>query len=249
MGALEGKVALITGGSRGIGLAVARRFAAEGADVFITGRNKDTLDAAAATIGDKATPVTGDMSDLNDLDRLYARIRDQTGRLDVLVANAAVGESAPLADVTPEQFDATYNTDARGVFFTVQKALPLLSEDASVIMMSSGLWRKGQPGTSVYGGPKAALRSFARTWTSELKDRRIRVNVITVGGIDSGAWDRQAPTPEAAEAIKAEVARSTPLGRMGRSEELAAAALFLASSESSFVAGVELPVDGGYLAV
>lgn len=249
MGVLDGKVALVTGASRGVGLGIARRFAVEGARVFITGRNEATLEAAAEQIGGRTTGIVGDMANLSDLARVFAEIGSSAGRLDALMANAAVGSTTAFADVTVQDFDTTFDTDTRGVFFTVQKSLPILADDASIVLVSSGAWLKGVPGSSVYAGAKASLRSFARVWASELGGRRIRVNVITLGGIDSGSWERQAPTPEAAEAVKAGVAASTPLGRMGRTDEVAAVALFLAGPESSYINGVELPVDGGLLAV
>lgn len=249
MGTLDGKVALITGGSRGIGLATARRFAAEGATVFITGRDRQRLDTAVTDIGGDATGIVADAADLDHLDRLYTSIEKATGRLDIVVANAAIGSNKPFDQVTPDDFDAVYAADSRGVFFTIQKALPLLPDRASVVLISSGLWAKGRPGSSVYSSAKATLRSFARTWTADLRHRRIRVNVISVGGIDTGVWERNAPSPEAAEAVKAAVVENTPLGRMGRPDELAAAVLFLAGDESSFVAGAELAVDGGFTAL
>lgn len=249
MGALDGKAALITGGSRGIGLAIAKRFVAEGADVVITGRDQQRLDDAASEIGGAITAVQGDVANLDDLDRLYATIGDTVGHLDIVIANAAIGSAVPFPNVTPAQFDAVFNADARGVFFTVQKALPLLREDSSVVLITSGLYLKGQPASSVYSAAKATLRSFARTWTTDLKDRRTRVNVITVGGIDSGVWERNTSSAEAAAPIKQAVAAHTTLGRMGRPEEVAAAALFLASDESSYITGTELIVDGGFLIV
>lgn len=170
MGTLDGKAALVTGGSRGIGLAIAKRFVTEGAHVIITGRNQHRLEQAATEIGDAITPVQGDVANLDDLGRLHTTIADTVGHLDIVIANAAIGSAIPFPDVTPEQFDAVFNTDARGVFFTVQKALPLLREDSSVVLITSGLYVKGQPASSVYSAAKATLRSFARTWTTDLKD-------------------------------------------------------------------------------
>lgn len=250
MGALDAKTAVITGASKGIGRAIAHRFITEGAErVFITGRDPDRLRATADELGPHATPVPGDVADLTDLDRLYATVADTVGHLDIVVANAAIGLTAPFGSVTPEQFDAVFDADARGVFFTVQKALPQLRNDSSVVLITSGLYLKGQPASSVYSAAKATLRSFARTWTTDLKDRRVRVNVITVGGIDSGVWERNAGSEEAAAPVKQAVAAHTTLGRMGRPEELAAAALFLASDEASYITGTELIVDGGFLIV
>jgi NAD(P)-dependent dehydrogenase (short-subunit alcohol dehydrogenase family) len=249
MGALDGKVAVVTGGSLGIGLATAARFAAEGAHVFITGRRKDHLDDALAAIGHGVTAVRADAASLDDLDRLYACIASEAGRLDIVVANAAVRWMAPFDEVTVEDFDAMYDADVRGAFFTVQKALPLLADDSSVVLIGSGAWRQGKPGSSVYASAKAALRSFARTWTSDLKHRRIRVNVVSPGVVDSGAAERNLSSAEQAEAHHRAGAEATPLGRLGRPEEIASAILFLASDQSSFITGIDMPVDGGLTAV
>lgn len=247
MNAMQGKTALIIGASRGIGLAVAKRFAAEGAHVFITGRDPERLNAAAAEIGASATPVTGDVANLDELDRIYRTIADRASHLDVVVANAAIGNNNTFAEVTPAEYDTVFNTNTRGAFFGVQKALPLLCDDAAVVLISSGLYLKGQAGSSVYSAAKATLRSFARTWTVDLAPRRIRVNVITVGGIDSGIWERNAGSTEAAAPVKAAVAAHTTLGRMGRPDEVAAAVLFMASDDASYITGTELIVDGGFL--
>ncbi len=249
MGVLDGKVAVITGGSLGIGRATAKSFAAEGARVFITGRNRQRLDVAVAGIGHNVTAVQGDTANLADLDRLYAQIAAQAGRLDIVVANAAVRSIIPFGQVDPSAFDEMYDADVRGVFFTVQKALPLLTDDASVVLIGSGAWQMGQPGSSVYASAKAALRSFARTWTSDLKERRIRVNVVSPGIVDTGAAERNFRDPEQAAAYQREAGAATPLGRMGRPDEIAAAVLFLASDQSSYITGIDLPVDGGITAV
>jgi NAD(P)-dependent dehydrogenase (short-subunit alcohol dehydrogenase family) len=243
---LEGKVAVITGGSSGIGLATARRFAEEGAHVFITGRRQKELDAAANSIGPKATAVLGDVSKLGDLDRLYAAVRELKGRVDVLFANAGMGEFAPLGSITEEHFDRTFGANVKGLLFTVQKALPLIPDGGSVILNASVAGSKGFPAFSVYSASKAAVRSFARSWTSDLKERRIRVNVISPGPIDTPIIDGLFPTKQEVDGFKSGMTAGVPLGRMGRAEEIAAAALFLATDESSYVSGAELFVDGGF---
>jgi NAD(P)-dependent dehydrogenase (short-subunit alcohol dehydrogenase family) len=249
MSTLKNKVAIITGGSSGIGLATAKRFVAEGAYVFITGRRQDELDKAVAEIGKNVTAVQGDVSNLDDLDRLYKTVAAQKRKIDIVFANAGFVEIAPTPAVTSEHFDKTFNVNARGAYFTVQKALPLMNEGGSIILTGSGVWVKGFPGYSTYSATKAALRSFVRTWTTELKDRKIRANVISPGGVDTPIMDGQFPTKEAAERARTYFASITPLGRIGRPEELASAALFLASDESSYIAGIDLPVDGGLTAV
>jgi NAD(P)-dependent dehydrogenase (short-subunit alcohol dehydrogenase family) len=247
---LDNKVALVTGGSTGIGLAIARRFAAEGATVYLTGRRKAELDAAVETIGETAVGVQSDVSKLDDLDRLFAMIRARSGRLDVVVANAGVGEYARLGEVTEEQYHTTFAINVKGMLFTVQKALPLLPDGASVILLSSSAAVVGAPGLTVYGASKAANRSFARTWAAELAGRGIRVNAITPGAIATASADvlraamaqgEQWPGDGSAAAI--------PLGRMGRPDEVAAAAVFLASDQSSYTTGAELFVDGGFTQV
>ncbi|MDX8470276.1 glucose 1-dehydrogenase [Mesorhizobium sp. VK23B] len=249
MAKLEGKIAVVTGGSSGIGFAVAQRFAAEGAHVFITGRRQAELDKAAAEIGYNVSAVQGDVSSLADLDRLYEQVRQQKGVLDVVVANAGIVESATIDTATPEHFDKIFNINARGPFFTVQKALPLMTRGGSIVLLSSIMGTKGFPGIGAYAATKAAMRSFARTWTNELKDRRIRVNSLSPGAIQTPALDGQAPTPEVADQIKAMFSQMTPLGRVGRVEEIAAAALWLASDESSFSTGIDLVSDGGLVAI
>jgi NAD(P)-dependent dehydrogenase (short-subunit alcohol dehydrogenase family) len=236
---LAGKVALITGGSSGIGLATAKRFVDEGAYVFVTGRRQAELDSAKAFIGRNVTAVQGDVTNLSDLDALYETIKREKGHLDVIFANAGGGGFEPFEAVTPESFDATFNLNIRATFFTIQRGLPLLNVGASIIMTGSIAAVKVVPGLGTYGAAKAALRSLARTLTVELKDRKIRTNLLSPGPVDTPPM---AGFPK--EVLGAMVA-SIPLGRMASSEELAAAALFLASSESSFISGIELFTDGG----
>jgi NAD(P)-dependent dehydrogenase (short-subunit alcohol dehydrogenase family) len=238
MGKLQGKVAVITGGSTGIGLATAKLFAAEGASVVIMGRRQRELDEAVAAIGERATGICGDIAQLTDIDALYAAIAP-IGKVDVIVANAGVGEFATLESATQQQFDKTFNVNVRGTFFTVQKALPHLNEGASIIIVGSVAGVKGSPGFSLYGASKAAIRNFVRGWALELKDRGIRSNVLSPGPIDTAILDG---IPQ--EALE-RIVGSIPLGRLGRPEEVAKAALFLASDDSSFVTGIELFVDGG----
>jgi NAD(P)-dependent dehydrogenase (short-subunit alcohol dehydrogenase family) len=239
MGKLEGKVAVITAATSGMALATAKLFAEEGAYVFITGRRKDKLDEAIQLIGKNVTGVQGDAASLADLDRLYETVRKEKGKIDILFASAGFGEFAKLEEVTEEHFDKTFGLNVRGTLFTVQKALPLLQDNSSIIINGSIASIKGFPTFGVYSASKAALRSFARTWLLELKDRRIRVNVLSPGTIDTPALD-----PLGAQA-KEQFTSLIPRGEMGRPEEIATTALFLASSDSSFVNGVELFVDGG----
>ena len=239
MGKLEGKVAVITGGTSGMGLATAQRFVREGAQVFVMGRRGAELDAAVKQIGGKVVGIQGDIANLVDLDRLYRTVRDTAGHLDVVFANAGIGEVLPLEAVTPEHFDKVFNINVRGTLFTVQKALPLLREGGSIILTGSIASVKGIPGFGVYSATKAALRSFVRTWTLELKERKIRANVLSPGTIDTPILSGLP-----AEAIKQFVA-AIPMGRMGTSDEIAKTAVFLASDDSSFITGIELFVDGG----
>ncbi|GAA0683147.1 SDR family oxidoreductase [Streptomyces malaysiensis subsp. malaysiensis] len=244
MGLLEGKTALVTGGSTGIGLASAVRLAAEGAHVFITGRRKTELEAAVETIG-SATAVVGDIADLADLDRVYEAVRDRGQGLDVLFANASVAAFVPLEQITEEHFDTLFGINVRGTLFTVQKALPLLNDGASVILNGSTNVDVGDEAFGVYAASKAATRSFARTWANELKGRGIRVNAVTPGPTDTPGLSGLAPDPEQAAGLRQHLATQVPLGRLGRPEEIAAAVAFLASGQSSFITGSSLYVDGG----
>ncbi|MER6952375.1 SDR family NAD(P)-dependent oxidoreductase [Streptomyces sp. NPDC002623] len=246
MGQLEGKTAVVTGGGTGIGLATAIRLAAEGAYVFITGRRKTQLDAAVETIGtDKATAVAGDISNMADLDRLYDAVRTRGQGLDVLFANAATGAFVPLEQTTEEHFDQTFGVNVRGTLFTVQKALPLFNEGASVILNASTAADNGMEAFGAYAASKAAVRSFARTWANELKGRRIRVNSVSPGGIDTPGLTDIFGGEEAVAAVKEHVAATVAIGRLGRPEEIAAVVAFLASEQSSYVLGANWYVDGG----
>ena len=249
MAKLRGKVAIVTGGGSGMGLATARRFVDEGAFVYIIGRRQAELDRAASLIGGNVTTVQGDVSNLGDLDRLYARIAREKGKIDILFAGAGIVDPQPLAETTAESFDKVFGINARGLAFTVKKALPLLNDGGAIIVISSIATGKGIPGLGAYSATKAAVRSFVRTWTAELKDRRIRVNAISPGPIDTPIFEQQAPTKEGADQARAAFAAAVPFGRLGRPEEIAATALFLASDEASFIAGVDLPVDGGMTAI
>jgi NAD(P)-dependent dehydrogenase (short-subunit alcohol dehydrogenase family) len=245
MSRLAGKVAVITGGSSGIGLATAQRFVKEGASVFIMGRRQSELDKAKALIGDGVTTVAGDVTIGADLDKLFATVLQEKGALDILVAGSGRVEPEELGKITEENFDRTFDLNARGSLFTVQKALPLMRTGGSVILIGSIAGYVGVRGYTTYSATKAALRSYVRTWTREFADRGIRFNTLSPGPVDTPIMDGQADSVEGAEAIKAEFAAAVPLNRMGRPEEIAAAALFLASDDSSFVAGAELSVDGG----
>jgi NAD(P)-dependent dehydrogenase (short-subunit alcohol dehydrogenase family) len=244
MSGLNGKVAVVTGGTSGIGLAIAQRFAKEGAHVFVTGRRQSELDKTKALIGDGVTTVRGDATSTADLDRLFRTVSEQ-GPLDILVANSGRVEPEEFGNVTEENFDKTFDLNARAALFTAQKALPLMREGGSIILVGSIAGYKGLNGYTTYSATKAAVRSYARTWTHEFKDRGIRVNTLSPGPIDTPIMDGQADTKEGADAIRAAFASVIPLGRMGRPEEVAAAAYFLASDESSFVTGIDLSVDGG----
>jgi len=242
---LEGKVAVVTGGNSGIGLATARRFAEEGAHVFITGRRQAELDAAVKQIGKQATGVQGDVGILGDLDRLYAEVKRQHGRIDILFANAGTAELAPLGAITEEHFDKIFGVNVKGLLFTVQKALPLFRDSGSIILNASIVASKGLEASSVYSATKAAVRSFARTWTVDLKGRGIRVNAISPGPIDTPGINNLGQTAEQIEEFKKNIVATVPMGRMGDPDEIAKVALFLASDDSSYVTGVELFVDGG----
>jgi NAD(P)-dependent dehydrogenase (short-subunit alcohol dehydrogenase family) len=245
MSKLDGKVAVITGGNSGIGLATAQRFVAEGAYVFITGRRRSELDAAVKQIGVNVTGVQGDVSRLADLDRLYATVQQQKGRIDVLFANAGGGEFLPLGEITEAHFDNTFNANVKGLLFTVQKALPLLTEGSSIILNASIVSMKASPAFSVYSATKAAVRSFARGWTVDLKDRKIRVNAVSPGPIETPGLSGLARNKEHEKQIKAGLLSSVPLGRLGTGDDVAKAVSFLASDDSSFITGIELFVDGG----
>jgi NAD(P)-dependent dehydrogenase (short-subunit alcohol dehydrogenase family) len=247
---LEGKVAVITGGNSGIGLATAQRFVSEGAYVFITGRRQSEVDAAVKQIGkNNTTGVQGDVSNLADLDRLYATVKEQKGHIDILLANAGVGELVPLGEITEEHFNKTFGINVKGLLFTVQKALPLFQDGGSIILNASIAASKGIEASSVYNATKAAIRSFARTWTVELKDRKIRVNAISPGPIDTpglrGFVSGLAQSEEQIEQVKTILVSAIPMERMGSPDEVAKVVSFLASDDSSFVTGIELFVDGG----
>ncbi|MFC5475590.1 SDR family oxidoreductase [Paraherbaspirillum soli] len=243
---LEGKIAVVTGCTTGIGLATAKRFASEGAQVFVTGRRKAELDAAVAVIGSTATGIQADSSILTDLNRLYERVKAEAGRIDVLFVNAGGGSMLPLGSITEEQYDNTFGRNVKGVLFTVQKSLPLLVDGASAILTASNASIKGTPAFSVYSASKAAVRNFARSWTLDLKSRGIRVNVISPGPIKtSGLVDLAGPDAAQQQGLLDYMSTTIPLGRVGDPEEVASVAAFLASSDSSFIAGTEIFVDGG----
>jgi len=245
MGKLQEKVAVIIGGSSGIGLATAQRFVAEGAYVFITGRRWAQLNKAKMMIGRNVTAVQGDITICADLDRLHATIAEEKGVVDVIVASAGFVEAATLDEATPEHFDKTFNINARGTFFSVQKILPLMKNGGSIVLLSSGMSQLGMPGHSTYAATKAAIRSFSRTWAAELKGRGIRVNTLSPGPTETPMIDSRVDTKEAADALRATYVSMIPLGRLGRAEEIASGALFLASSESNFSTGIDLIADGG----
>src|ERR1700680_4436365 len=249
MGKLDGRIALITGGTSGIGLATAKQFVNEGAYVFITGRRDSELGAAVKEIGRNVTGVQGDVSKLDDLDRLFARIKQEKGKLDIVFANAGVAKYARFGEITEERYDSIFNTNVKGLLFTVQKALPLMPDGASIILNASIVASKGLAANSVYSATKAAIRSFARTWTTDLRGRRIRVNAVSPGSIDTpGLNNLVASTGAGEERLKA-LSKVVPLGRLGTPDEIAKAVVFLASDDSSFVTGTELFVDGGFAQV
>jgi NAD(P)-dependent dehydrogenase (short-subunit alcohol dehydrogenase family) len=242
---LAHKVAVITGGSSGMGLATAKRFVQEGADhVFITGRRKEVLDAAVGEIGEKATGIPGDVASLSDLDRLYESVKAYGRKIDVVFANAGIARLAPFGTVDEKFYDLHFDANVKGLFFTVQKLLPLLNDGAAIILNASIASIKGFPGISVYGATKAAVRSFARTWTNELRERRIRVNAISPGHIDTPIFEGW-QQGDALTKMKDDLAKSVPLGRLGDPDEIAKAVSFLASDEASYISGIELFVDGG----
>ena len=249
MGKLDGKIALVTGGNGGIGLATAKRFVAEGAFVFITGRRQRELAAAVREIGDNVEGVQGDVSNLADLDRLFGQIRREKGRLDIVFANAGIARYAPLGEISESLYEEIFDVNVKGLLFTVQKALPLLADGASIILNASIVGSKGLPENSVYSATKAAVRSFARTWTTDLKQRRIRVNAISPGTIDTPGLNNLLASSEVGEQRRKLISSIVPLGRFGTPDEIAKAGVFLASDDSSYVAGVELFVDGGFAQV
>src|SRR5882762_5787570 len=249
MPSLEGKVSLVTGGTSGIGLAAANALAREGSHVYITGRRERELANAVQQIGSNVTGVQGDVSNAQDLDHLFAKIRGEKGKLDILFANAGIAKYAALGDITQELYDSIFNVNVKGVLFTVQKALPPMPDSASIILNASVVGSKGLSANSVYSATKASIRSFARTWTTDLKHRRIRVNAISPGTIDTeGLRELFGSSPTGQERLKS-ISSTVQLGRLGKPEEIAKAAVFLASEDSSFITGVELFVDGGFAQV
>lgn len=246
---LKDKVAVITGGSSGIGLATAARFVEEGAYVYIMGRRQSELDKAKSAIGRNVTTFKGDVANLADLDRLYQIIAADKGVVDIVFANAGFVEQRTVEQITLEHYEKTFNINVRGVMFTVQKALPLMTHGGSIILNSSIVADKGLPAHGTYGATKAALRSLAKTWTVELKDRGIRINTLSPGATDTPIIDGQFASKEQANRAKEAFSSQTPLGRLGRPQELASAALFLASDSSSYITGIDLPVDGGFAQV
>jgi NAD(P)-dependent dehydrogenase (short-subunit alcohol dehydrogenase family) len=245
MGALDGKVAVITGGNSGIGLATATRFVKEGAYVFITGRRRAELYKAVSLIGKNVTAVQGDVTKLDDLDRVAAVARDEKGVVDIIVSNAGLTEQASIDTLTPEHFDKTFNLNARAPVFLVQKLLPLMTGGGSIILVGSGMHVMGIPGHTAYAATKAALRSYARTWAAEFKDRGIRVNTLSPGVTDTPILDSQSSTPEERDALVNMYLSMIPIGRLARAEEMASAAVFLASDQSSYMTGADLMNDGG----
>jgi NAD(P)-dependent dehydrogenase (short-subunit alcohol dehydrogenase family) len=246
---LQGRIAVITGGNSGIGLATAVEFVAEGAYVFITGRRQKELDAAVGLIGRNVTAVQGAVSKQADLDRLYAQVAKEKGHVDIVFANAGIGIHAPIGQITEQDFDQVFNVNMRGLLFTVQKALPLMPDGGIVLLCGSNASQAGFPGFSTYSATKAAIRSFARTWTLDLKDRKIRVNVISPGPIDTPIWNSTTLPEEVVEQMKKQFVSMMPANEMGRSEDIAKAASFLASNDGRFIRGIELFVDGGMASV
>jgi NAD(P)-dependent dehydrogenase (short-subunit alcohol dehydrogenase family) len=242
---LQSKIAVVTGGSSGIGFAIAQRFISEGAIVYITGRRTAELKAAAQKLGASAKAIQSDISDIGGLNRLFSAVQEEHGRLDVLVANAGVIASNPISDVTEDHFDRMFDINVKGTYFTMQKAIPLMHNGGSIILVSSCLATKGLAGHSVYNATKAAVRSLVRTAAAELLSNGIRVNTLSPGPVDTPIIEGQVGSPEAAVEFRKQAAGVVPLGRIGRPDELAAAALFLASDESSFSTGTDLVVDGG----
>jgi NAD(P)-dependent dehydrogenase (short-subunit alcohol dehydrogenase family) len=242
---LEGKIAVITGGNSGIGLATAKRFVSDGAYVFITGRRQNELDTAISEIGKNAIGIQGDVSNLADLDRLYNTVKDQKGHLDILFANAGIAQFAPLGEISEEHFDKIFDINVKGLLFTVQKTLPIFHDGGSIILNASIGSSKGFEETSVYSATKAAVRSFARTWTADLKHRKIRVNAISPGPIDTPIFSTLLQNEEQSEQFKKNIVNTVPMGRMGSPDEIAKVVSFLASNDSSYITGIELFIDGG----
>jgi len=242
---LEGKIAVITGGNSGIGLATAKRFVSEGANVFIFGRRQNEIDRGVSEIGKNVIGIQGDVSNLADLDRLFDVVKDQKGHLDILFANAGIAQFAPLGEISEEHFDKIFRINVKGLLFTVQKALPILEDGGSIILNASIGSSKGVGGSSVYSATKAAVRSFARTWTVDLKERKIRVNAISPGPIDTPIFSSITQNEEQSELFKKNIVNAVPMKRMGSPDEVAKVVSFLASDESSYVTGIELFVDGG----
>ena len=249
MSRLQGKIALITGGNSGIGLATAKQFVNEGAYVFVTGRREAELAEAAKVIGRNVTGVQGDASNLGDLDRLFAQIERDKGRLDIVFANAGAARYAPLGSISEELYDSIFNINVKGLLFTVQKALPLMPDGAAIILNASIVASKGLAANSVYSATKAAVRSFARTWTTDLKARRIRVNAVSPGSTDTPGLSDLLASSEVGEQRKKMIANAVPLGRLGTPDEIAKAVVFLASDDASYITGAELFVDGGFAQV
>jgi NAD(P)-dependent dehydrogenase (short-subunit alcohol dehydrogenase family) len=249
MGKLDGKIALVTGGTSGIGLATAQRFVSEGAYVFVTGRRKAELAAAVKEIGSNVTGVQGDVSNLADLERLFAQIKREKNRLDIVFANAGIAKYAPLGKITEQLYDSMFDINVKGLLFTVQQALPLVPDGGAIILNASIVASKGLAANSVYSATKAAVRSFARTWTTDLKDRRIRVNAVSPGSIDTPGLSGLLASSETGQQRLKMIANSVPLGRLGTPDEIAKAVVFLASDDSSYVTGTELFVDGGFAQV
>ena len=249
MSKLNNKIAVVTGGSSGIGLATAQRFIADGAQVIITGRSQEALDCAVAELGDRATGIRGDVANLEDLDRLFAQVKEQFGRVDVLFANAGIAPFVPFEAVTEDHFDGLFNINVRGLFFTVQKALPLLSKGASVILNASVAAQSGLPNTSIYSATKAAVRSLGRTLAAELSPRGIRVNVVSPGLIETPLVGKLGLSQDEIDAFGTQVVQRTPLGRPGKPAEIAGTVAFLASDDASYFTGADLVADGGMIQV
>jgi len=249
LGKLDGKVALVTGGNSGIGLATAQEFVAEGAYVFITGRREAELAAAVKEIGKNVNGIRADVSNSGDLDQLFSRIKNEKGKLDIVFANAGVAKYAALGHITEELYDSIFDVNVKGVLFTVQKALPLIPEGGSIILNASIVGSKGLPANSVYSATKAAVRSFARTWTTDLKDRHIRVNVVSPGSTDTPGLSERFGSSEVGQQRLKMISSLVPLGRLAKPKEIARAVVFLASDDSSYITGTELFVDGGFAQV